>query len=76
MDESSSSILLHRSRVETDTVLVHGLPAEEIVKRAEAEKDDMIVVRSRGRTGATALFLGSVSERVTQHVKCPVLIVR
>jgi nucleotide-binding universal stress UspA family protein len=62
--------------VEADTVLVHGLPAEEIVRTADAEKDDMIVVGSRGRTGATAFFLGSVSERVTHHAKCLVLIVR
>lgn len=62
--------------IEVDTVLVHGLPAEEILKRSEAEKHDMIVVGSRGRTAAKAFFLGSVSDNVSHHAKCPVLIVR
>jgi len=59
-----------------DKVLIHGLPAEEILKRSEAEKYDMIVIGSRGRTAAKAFFLGSVSDKVSHHAKCPVLIVK
>jgi len=62
--------------VEMDAVLVHGLPAEEILKKAEAEKYDMIVVGSRGRTAVKAFLLGSVSDKVSHHAKCPVLIVK
>jgi nucleotide-binding universal stress UspA family protein len=59
-----------------DTVLVHGLPAEEIVKKAEAGKYDLIVVGSRGRTAAKAFLLGSISDKISHHAKCPVLIVK
>lgn len=62
--------------IDTDTVLVHGLPADEIVKKAETEKYDMIVIGSRGRTAAKSFLLGSVSNRVSQHANCPVLIVK
>jgi nucleotide-binding universal stress UspA family protein len=62
--------------VELDTVLVHGIPAEEILKKAEAEKYDMIVVGSRGRTSVKAFLLGSISDKVSHHAKCPVLIVK
>jgi nucleotide-binding universal stress UspA family protein len=62
--------------VDTNTFLVHGLPADEIVKKAEIEKYDMIVIGSRGRTAAKSFLLGSVSNRVSHQAKCPVLIVK
>jgi len=62
--------------IDTNTFLVHGLPADEIVKKAETEKYDMIVIGSRGRTAAKSFLLGSVSNRVSHQAKCPVLIVK
>jgi nucleotide-binding universal stress UspA family protein len=62
--------------VDTNTFLVHGLPADEIVKKAETERYDMIVIGSRGRTAAKSFLLGSVSNRVSHQAKCPVLIVK
>ena len=62
--------------VEMDAVLVHGLPAEEILKKADAEKYDLIVMGSRGRTAAKAFLLGSISDKVSHHAKCPVLVVK
>ncbi len=62
--------------VDAETVLVHGIPAEEILKKTEAEKFDMIVVGSRGLTATKAFLLGSVSDKVSHHAKCPVLIVK
>jgi len=59
-----------------DTIMVHGIPAEEILKKSDVEKCDMIVVGSRGRTAVKAFLLGSVSDKVSHHAKCPVLIVR
>jgi nucleotide-binding universal stress UspA family protein len=49
--------------VELDTVVVHGISTEEILK-AEADKYDMIVVGSRGRTAAKAFLLGSLRPAV------------
>ena len=50
-----------------------GLIASEIAKEKNV---DMIVMGSRGLGGITQFLLGSVSDRVTDHAPCPVLIVR
>jgi len=82
MEELGSSILeeakvtAQNGGINCNTKLVHGFPSEEIVKTAEAEKYDMIVIGIRGRTGARAALLGSISNSVNHHAKCPVLIVK
>lgn len=53
-----------------------GDPAVEIIEIAEKEKADLIVVGSRGLGTIKGVFLGSVSQKVTYHAKCPVLIVK
>lgn len=62
--------------VKVDTVLIHGIAAEEILRKSQAGKYDMIVLGSRGRTAAKAFLLGSVSDRVSHHAKCAVLLVK
>ena len=56
--------------------VVQGVPAEEIVKVAQTEQVDLIVIGSRGLTEVRAFLLGSVSDKVSHHAKCPVLIVK
>lgn len=56
--------------------LVRGDPASAIVKLAEAENVDMIVMPTHGRTGLARLVLGSVAEEVVRRAKCPVLTVK
>ena len=53
-----------------------GVPFEEIVKAAEEEHADMIVMGTHGRSGLNRLLLGSVAERVVRLALCPVLTVR
>jgi nucleotide-binding universal stress UspA family protein len=53
-----------------------GHPVDGILRVAEKENADLIVVGSRGLRGASELFLGSVSSGILHHAKCPVLIVR
>ncbi|MEM2226606.1 MAG: universal stress protein [Candidatus Bathyarchaeia archaeon] len=61
---------------EVDQRLRKGIPAEEILRAAEEEKVDLIAIGSRGLSGVKAFLLGSVSDKVSHHAKCPVLIVR
>jgi nucleotide-binding universal stress UspA family protein len=51
-----------------------GDPADALMKVAETEGADLIVVGNRGMTGARRL-LGSVPNKVTHHASCSVLVV-
>jgi nucleotide-binding universal stress UspA family protein len=53
-----------------------GVPFEMIVKIAEEERADMIVIGTHGRSGLNRVLLGSVAERVIRLAPCPVLTVR
>ena len=51
-----------------------GDPSTRIVKAAE--KADVIVMATEGRTGLSHLLIGSVAEKVVRHSPIPVLTVR
>jgi len=53
-----------------------GNAAEQIVRVAEDEGVDLIVMGSRGLSEWKVLLLGSVSTHVLHHAHCSVLIVR
>jgi nucleotide-binding universal stress UspA family protein len=44
-----------------------------MVRLAEEEGVDMIVLGTHGRTGVLRLLMGSVAEAVVRRAKCPVL---
>ena len=56
--------------------LLHGDPIGEIVRLAEQEHVDMIVMGTHGRTGLSRLLMGSVAEAVVRRADCPVLVVK
>jgi nucleotide-binding universal stress UspA family protein len=60
--------------VELRSESVEGRPADALL--GAAEDADLLVVGSRGRGGFKGLVLGSVSQRVAHHARCPVVIVR
>jgi universal stress protein A len=46
------------------------------VAAANSEGVDLIVVGSHGRSGVSRFFIGSVSDYVVRHARCPVMVVR
>jgi nucleotide-binding universal stress UspA family protein len=62
--------------VEVQTHAREGDPAEVIIEIANGQQADLIVVGSRGLTGIKRFLLGSVSNKVSQHASCSVMIVR
>ncbi|GAM11689.1 universal stress protein [Geobacter sp. OR-1] len=59
-----------------ETLILSGIPYEEILKKSEEEHADLIVLGTHGRTGIDHLLFGSTAERVVRTAKCPVLTVR
>jgi nucleotide-binding universal stress UspA family protein len=58
------------------TTIHHGNPTAEIVMEAEAQRADLIVMGTHGRTGLDRILLGSVAHQVMQKASCPVMVVK
>ena len=53
-----------------------GNPGHEIVKFAEEENISLIVMSAKGHSALAHLLLGSVSDMVSKHAPCSILIVK
>ena len=58
------------------TIVVAGIPYEEILRKAEETGASLIVLGTHGRTGIDHLIFGSTAERVVRSAACPVLTIR
>lgn len=62
--------------LEVETLVVKGVPFNEIINAATEINVDIIVIGTHGRTGLSHVMLGSVAEKVVRKSLCPVLTVR
>jgi nucleotide-binding universal stress UspA family protein len=62
--------------IEVKTVIRQGDPAEKILETAQKMKVDIIITGSHGRHGTKKFLMGSVSSKVVDYSKCPVLVVK
>ena len=62
--------------VESKELVVRGSPASAILKAADEEHADLIVMGTVGMSAVERVLLGSVSGKVSHHAHCPVLLVR
>jgi len=62
--------------VKVEEVIGHGDAAAEIVRVADEQDVDLIVISSHGRTGLGRIIFGSTAEAVVRHARCPVLVVK
>ena len=63
-------------RLRPEYALRVGVPAEEIVRYADACDADLIIMGTHGRSGIAHALMGSVAEQVVRVAPCPVLLVR
>ena len=72
---------IRAKKTEGTTVLLdcrvrRGMPSQGICDEATAQKADLIVMGSHGRTGLSHVLVGSVAEWVTRYAPCPVLVTK
>ena len=61
--------------VKISSIIREGSPANVILDVAVEEDIDLIVIGSSGKSGFDRFILGSVSDKVVNAAKCPVLVV-
>lgn len=64
------------AKVELESMVVYGDPAEELIDVAEEHECDVIVIGSSGKGRVKRTLMGSVSTKVALHAHCSVYIVR
>ena len=62
--------------VQVEKVLAEGHAVQEIVRVAKEGDFDLIVVGARGISHIKEILLGSVTDGVIHHARCPVLVVK
>jgi nucleotide-binding universal stress UspA family protein len=72
---ASAVALLREEGVGAAVKAVVGPPAETILAEIEASHADLVVMGRRSRYEPKDLILGSVSYRVSRHVRVPILLV-
>jgi nucleotide-binding universal stress UspA family protein len=76
VDEVKSIIEQRFPNASVTTVIEMGRAAEVILDAADRVKADLVVVGSHGHGFWGRSLLGSVSNAVIHHARCPVLVVR
>lgn len=58
------------------TFIVPGIPYDEIIKKAEELKADIIIMGTQGRSGLDHVLFGSTAEKVVRKSPVPVMTIR
>jgi nucleotide-binding universal stress UspA family protein len=74
LDSTLAEVLGSSSEIKITKEVVEGHPAPVLLDRAA--NAELLVVGSRGHGAFTGMLIGSVSEHVVSHARCPVVVVR
>lgn len=59
--------------IKWDYKLVNGFPNVEILNLIKEDKYDLLIMGSKGKSGLSKIFMGSVTEKVSREVPCSFL---
>lgn len=62
--------------VKIKTRILHDIGMAEILDQPRFKAVDMVIMGSQGTSGLKELFIGSNTEKVVRHAKCPVLAIK
>ena len=65
-----------RGLPDVEKTVLKGIPHEEILRYANENKIDIIVIGTFGKSGLDRVIFGSTAEKVVRGATCPVLTVR
>lgn len=69
-------LTVEKEQLKADYQMLIGNPAQKILKYAQENKIDLIVMGSRGLGAIKQILMGSVSQYLVANAPCPVLINR
>jgi nucleotide-binding universal stress UspA family protein len=61
---------------QTSVNVLVGNPAEEIIRFAEGQGADLILMASRGKTGFSRWDMGNIAEKVVKATQAPVMLIK
>ena len=65
-----------RVGVNVEPIVLDGHPADELIRYAEEEEMDIVIMGTIGKTGLNKLLLGSVTGSLVRHSRVPVMVAR
>ncbi len=68
--------LIGRKAVETESVLLYGHAAKQLIEYGNEHRPDLMVIGAKGLYATLKILLGGVAHQVVEHARWPVLVVR
>ena len=62
--------------IKVESILLEGYPSDELIRYAEENEMDIVVMGTLGKTGVNRILLGSVAGNLVRHSKISVMVVR
>jgi nucleotide-binding universal stress UspA family protein len=61
--------------IKVEPILLEGHPAEKLIRYAEEEGMEIVIMGTHGKKGLDRLLFGSVAENLISHSKVPIMVV-
>ncbi|KAJ3037255.1 hypothetical protein HK097_003559 [Rhizophlyctis rosea] len=68
--------LVHKRKIAVKAIAMRGDARDELCRKVEEVKADVLILGSRGQGAWRRAFLGSVSDHCVHHCQCPVIIIK